>query len=285
MTLTDDKVAELFQNRAEAFALVLPAAIFAAVVFLAPVLILLSEGFRSGDSWTIQAYIDFFSQSLNQTVFLRTLKLAALVTAASAVIGYAAAFAIVNLPPKGKGRITGLVVLPLMISPVARTYAWLVILGRTGFVNKALVAVGLSDEPIRFLFTETAVFIGLLQLFLPLMIISLISALENMPRDAVPAARVLGANWLQVFTKVILPLTKEGLVIGGTLVFTGSMTAYITPAILGGSKVLMLETLLYQRVTVANDFVSASVIALILIVMAFAANLLLKRLATARNKR
>ena len=248
----------MFQNRAEAFALVLPAAIFAAVVFLAPVLILLSEGFRSGDSWTIQAYIDFFSQSLNQTVFLRTLKLAALVTAASAVIGYAAAFAIVNLPPKGKGRITGLVVLPLMISPVARTYAWLVILGRTGFVNKALVAVGLSDEPIRFLFTETAVFIGLLQLFLPLMIISLISALENMPRDAVPAARVLGANWLQVFTKVILPLTKEGLVIGGTLVFTGSMTAYITPAILGGSKVLMLETLLYQRVTVANDFVSAS---------------------------
>jgi putative spermidine/putrescine transport system permease protein len=133
--------------------------------------------------------------------------------------------------------------------------------------------------------TETAVFIGLLQLFLPLMIISLISALENMPRDAVAAARVLGANWLQVFTRVILPLTREGLVIGGTLVFTGSMTAYITPAILGGSKVLMLETLMYQRVTVANDFVSASVIALILIVMAFSANLLLKRLATARNKR
>jgi putative spermidine/putrescine transport system permease protein len=117
------------------------------------------------------------------------------------------------------------------------------------------------------------------------MIIALISALENMPRDAIPAARVLGANWLQVFWKVILPLTKEGLVIGGTLVFTGSLTAYITPAILGGSKVLMLETLLYQRVTVANDFASASVIAMILIVMSFSANLLLKRLATARTKR
>jgi len=275
----------MFQNRAEAFALVMPAAVFAGAVFLVPVLILLSEGFHTADGWSIQAYIDFFSHSLNQAVFFRTLKLAAMVTAAAAVIGYSAAFAIVNLPAKGKGRITGLVVLPLMISPVARTYAWLVILGRTGFVNQALVAIGLSDEPIRFLFTETAVFIGLLQLFLPLMIISLISALENMPRDAVPAARVLGANWLQVFTRVILPLTREGLVIGGTLVFTGSMTAYITPAILGGSKVLMLETLMYQRVTVANDFVSASVIALILIVMAFSANLLLKRLATARNKR
>ncbi|MGE6782862.1 ABC transporter permease [Ensifer adhaerens] len=275
----------MFQNRAEALALALPAAVFAAIVFLAPVVILLAEGFRSADSWSLSAYTTFFSDPLNRTVFLRTFRLGLMVTAVSAVIGYAAAFAIVNLAPRNKGQMIGLVVLPLMISSVARTYAWIVILGRTGIVNQALQLVGLSDEPIRFLFTETAVFIGLLQLFLPLMILSLISALENMPKDAIPAARVLGANWFQVFFKVILPLTKEGLVIGGTLVFTGSLTAYITPAILGGSKVLMLETLLYQRVTVANDFVAASVIAFILIVMSFAANLLLKRLATARNKR
>ncbi|HEV7322794.1 MAG TPA: ABC transporter permease [Ensifer sp.] len=275
----------MFQNRAEALALALPAAVFAAIVFLVPVVILLAEGFRSADSWSLSAYTTFFSDPLNRTVFLRTFRLGLMVTAVSAVIGYAAAFAIVNLSPRNKGQMIGLVVLPLMISSVARTYAWIVILGRTGIVNQALQLVGLSDEPIRFLFTETAVFIGLLQLFLPLMILSLISALENMPKDAIPAARVLGANWFQVFFKVILPLTKEGLVIGGTLVFTGSLTAYITPAILGGSKVLMLETLLYQRVTVANDFVAASVIAFILIVMSFAANLLLKRLATARNKR
>lgn len=274
----------MFQNRAEALALALPAAIFAAIVFLVPVIILLSEGFRSADSWTVSAYVDFFSQPLNRAVFLRTLKLGAGVTLAAAIIGYAAAYAIVSLPAASKGRMIGLVVLPLMISPVARTYAWIVILGRTGIVNQALMSFGLTDEPVRILFTETAVFIGLLQLFLPLMIISLISALENLPKDAVPAARVLGANWFQTFWKVVLPLTKEGLVIGGTLVFTGSMTAYITPAILGGSKVLMLETLLYQRVTVTGDFVSASVIAFILIVMSFTANLLLKRLATARNK-
>ncbi|MBP1859326.1 ABC transporter permease [Rhizobium herbae] len=275
----------MFQNRAEALALALPAAIFAGLVFLVPVILLLSEGFRSADSWSLSAYADFFSQPLNRTVFLRTLKLGAIVTAAAAVIGYATAYAIVSLPPGAKGRMIGLVVLPLMISPVARTYAWIVILGRTGIVNQALMAIGLSDEPIRILFSETAVFIGLLQLFLPLMVISLISALENLPKDVVPAARVLGANWFQVFWKVILPLTREGLVVGGTLVFTGSMTAYITPAILGGSKVLMLETLLYQQVTVANNFVSASVIAFILIVMSFAANILLKRVATARNKR
>ncbi|WP_122519072.1 MULTISPECIES: ABC transporter permease [Pannonibacter] len=274
----------MFQNRAEALALALPAALFAAVVFLVPVVLLLSEGFRSAEDWTLSAYTDFFSQPLNQTVFLRTLKLGAMVTVVAAVIGYAAAYAIVTLPPGSKGRVTGLIVLPLMISPVARTYAWIVILGRTGIVNQALQGIGLTDGPLRILFTETAVFIGLLQLFLPLMILSLISALENLPRDAVPAARVLGANWFQVFWKVILPLSREGLVVGGTLVFTGSLTAYITPAILGGSKVLMLETLLYQQVTVAGNFVAASVIALILIVMSFAANILLRRIATARSK-
>jgi putative spermidine/putrescine transport system permease protein len=111
-----------------------------------------------------------------------------------------------------------------------------------------------------------------------------VSALENLPSDVVPAARVLGAGWFSVFFRVILPLTREGLVIGGTLVFTGSVTAYITPAVLGGAKVLMLETLLYQRVSVANDFVSASVIAVILIVMSVAANGLLKRAAASRSR-
>lgn len=273
----------MFLNTKEGLALALPAALFTLLFFLVPVGILLSVAFQSDAGWSLNGYIEFFSKPLNRAVFWRTLKLGLLVAGASAVIGYAAAFCIVNLRPKSRGRIFGLVVLPLMISPVARTYAWIVILGRTGIVNDTIVGLGLSETPIRLLFTETAVFIGLLQLFLPLMIISLVSAMENIPREVISAARVLGASWLQVFLRVILPLTKEGLVIGGTLVFTGALTAYITPAILGGSKVLMLETLLYQQVNVSNDFVSASVIAMILIVMSFTANIVLKRIATVRN--
>jgi len=184
---------------------------------------------------------------------------------------------------KSRGRLVALLVLPLMVSPIARTYAWIIILGRFGLVNTVVVGIGLSPEPLRLLFTETAVFIGLLQLFFPMMVLPLIGALENLPADVVPAARVLGASWLSVFWKVILPLTREGLVVGGTLVFTGSLTAYITPAILGGSKVLMLETLLYQRVNVAGDVASASVIATILIVMCVGANAALRRLATRRT--
>lgn len=273
----------MFDNTKEGLALTLPAALFTALLFLLPVGILLSEAFKIDGSWSVRGYIDFASSPLNQTVFLRTLKLGAMVAFVSAIIGYACAFCIVNLDARSRGRVFGLIVLPLMISPVARTYAWIVILGRTGIVNDAIVGLGLSDTPLRILFTETAVFIGLLQLFLPLMIISLVSSMENLPKDVISASRVLGANWFQVFTRVILPLTKDGLVMGGTLVFTGCLTAYITPAILGGSRVLMLETLLYQRVNVANDFVSAGVIATILILMSFSANMLLKRIAKARS--
>lgn len=276
----------MFENRTTGLLLVLPAALFAAVLFLLPVGILLSEAFRGSEGgFNIQAYVDFFSSSRNNTVFWRSLRLGLYVMLSSAVIGYAAAFCIVQLTPKSRGRVFALIILPLMISPVARTYAWLVILGRTGLVNQVLMGLGLSEDGLRILFTETAVFIGLLQLFLPLMIISLMSSMENMPRDVIPAARVLGASWFSVFVRVILPLTREGLVVGGTLVFAGSMTAYITPAILGGSKVLMLETLLYQRVTVANDYTSASVIAMILVAMSVVTNLLLKRLAKPRNRR
>ena len=274
----------MFENRREGIFLALPAALFVTVIFLVPVVMLLSEGFRGPQGFSVAAYKTFFSDPLDLTVFLRTLRLGAEVTVAAAALGYGAAFAIVGLPMSARGKMIGLVMLPMMVSPVARTYAWIVILGRTGIVNKAISALGLSEAPLRILFSETAIFIGLLQLFLPLMVISLVSALENVPGDVMDAARVLGANSWQAFWKVILPLTREGLVIGGTLVFTGSLTAYITPAILGGSKVLMLETLLYQRVSVANDFVSASVIGLILIAMSFVANGVLRRVGSARTR-
>lgn len=268
----------MFAERRLGLLLVAPAALFILLGFLLPVGILLSQAFQTSDGWGFGAFIDFFSTTLNREVFWRTFRLGLYVTAISAIVGYGTALAIVDASDKNKGRLIATLVLPLMISPVARTYAWVVILGKTGIVNQFLVGTGIMDTPARILFSETAIFIGLIQLFFPLMVLPLISSLENLPRDVVPAARMLGANWFTVFWKVILPLTREGLVMGGTLVFVGSLTAYVTPAILGGSKVLMLETLLYQRVSVANDFAAAGVIAVILIVMSIITNFLLKRL-------
>lgn len=274
----------MFLDRRLGLILLAPATIFILVGFLLPVLILLSGAFQNAQGgWSLQSFADFFASALNREVFWRTFRLGLWVTGVSAIIGYAVALSIVDASDRAKGRLVATLVLPLMVSPVARTYAWVVILGKTGIVNQFLTGTGILDTPARILFTETAIFIGLIQLFFPLMVLPLISALENLPRDVVPAARMLGANWVQVFWKVILPLTREGLVVGGTLVFVGSLTAYVTPAILGGSKVLMLETLLFQRVAVANDFAAASVIAVILIVMSIVTNVALKRLASARK--
>ncbi len=273
----------MFADRRIGLMLMMPAMFFVGIAFLLPVLILLAEGLRTSEGWSLARYTSFFSDSLSQEVMLRTLRLGFGVTLASAIIGYGVALTIANASPLTRSRMTALFILPLMISPVARTYAWIVLLGRTGLINKVLIGIGLTEEPLRLLFSETAVFIGLLQLFLPLMVLSLTSALENMPSDIIPAARILGANWLTIFFRLILPLTREGLIIGGTLVFTGAVTAYITPAVLGGSKVLMLETLLYQRISVANDVATASVIAAILIGMSIVTHSLIRRLTSGKR--
>jgi putative spermidine/putrescine transport system permease protein len=274
--------------------LVAPALIFTVVCFLLPVAALLLEAFRAGgpDSldgsaihWSLERFYSFFADPLNRQVFMRTLRIAVAVTLFSALLSYPAAQAIVQVSPRWRGLVLGMMILPLMVSPIARTYAWIVLFGRNGAINSILLHLGLADEPQRLLFSEMAVFVGLLQLLLPLMLMSLVSSMENISRDITLAASTLGANAWQVFSRVTLPLTQEGLIVGGTLVFTGCVTAYVTPALLGGPKVLMLETLLYQKVSVESDFGSANVIAVILVAMTLAVNAGLKRIASARSSK
>ncbi|EJL92728.1 ABC-type spermidine/putrescine transport system, permease component I [Herbaspirillum sp. CF444] len=266
--------------------LVTPALIFTVVCFLLPVLALLLDAFRVDGPvahWGLDRFIAFFAEPLNRQVFMRTLRIAALVTLFSALLSYPAAQAIVRVSPRYRGLVLGMMILPLMVSPIARTYAWIVLFGRNGAINSTLLHLGLADEPQRLLFSEMAVFVGLLQLLLPLMLMSLVSSMENLSRDITLAASTLGANAWQVFTRVTLPLTQEGLIVGGTLVFTGCVTAYVTPALLGGPKVLMLETLLYQKVSVESDFGTANVIAVILVAMTLAVNAGLKRISSSRS--
>jgi putative spermidine/putrescine transport system permease protein len=263
--------------------LLAPALLFVATFFVAPVVALLLGAFKPEGVWGLDHFSAFFAEPLNREVYWRTVRLATLATLAAALVGYPAALAIVRLPAQWRGLVTGLVILPLMVSPIARTYAWIVLLGRNGMANSLLVGSGAIDASIPLLYTEGAVFIGLLQLMLPLMLVSLVSALENLPPDVEHAARSLGATPLQAFFKVTLPLTQEGLVLGGTLVFTGCVTAYITPALLGGAKVLMLETLLYQKVNSGGDLPAASVIAVLLLLTTVVLNQLLRRASAARG--
>lgn len=266
-------------RRKLAWVLLAPALLFIAALFVAPVLALLAGAFRVEGQWALSPLVDFFQEPLHREVYWRTLRIAGAATLVSALLCYPAALAMVKVPPPWRGLLTALVILPLMVSPIARTYSWIVLLGRNGFVNALLQGSGFSDEPVKLLFTEGAVFVGLLQLMMPLMLLSLVSALENLGADVLAAAATLGADRWQSFVRVVLPLTQEGLIVGGTLVFTGCVTAYITPALLGGPQVLMLETLLYQKVNVMSDPAGASVIAVLLLITTIVVNQLLKRVA------
>jgi putative spermidine/putrescine transport system permease protein len=264
-------------KRRLAWLLLAPALLFITLLFVAPVLALLAGAFRVDGGWGLSPLVRFFDEPLHREVYWRTLRIAGAATLVSALVCYPAALAMVKVPPPWRGLLTGLVILPLMVSPIARTYSWIVLLGRNGFANALLQGSGLTDEPMTLLFTEGAVFVGLLQLMMPLMLLSLVSALENLPADVLAAAATLGANRWMTFTRVVLPLTQEGLIVGGTLVFTGCVTAYITPALLGGPQVLMLETLLYQKVNIMSDPAAASVIAVLLLLTTVLVNQLLRR--------
>ena len=263
-------------NRSRAWWLLFPSVLFLLIGFIYPVGTFLLESFKVGSNIGLSNYQTFLTDELNLEVYWRTVRIALLVTLVSAVVSYPAALAIMQLGAKYRGLLTGLIILPLMISPVARSFAWLVVLGREGLLNKTLVGSGLLTESIPILYTESAVFIGLLQLMLPLMLLSLTSALENLPKDVQAAAKSLGANGWQVFWRVILPLTRDGLAIGGTLVFTGCITAYVTPALLGGPRVTMLATLLYQKASVTVDEAATTVISVVMLLTTLAVNAALR---------
>ncbi|MBN1965650.1 MAG: ABC transporter permease [Anaerolineae bacterium] len=257
--------------------LVTPALAFLVLLFILPLLfVLLGTVQDDAGALTVQPYLDFVQDPVVHLVFGRTLRLALVVTVIAAVVSYPAAYAIARMKRGRRSVMMSLIILPLMTNPVARTYSWLVILGRNGLISNMLESLNLVERAPRMLYTETAIVLGLLHLFLPLMILSLVSAMENIRPELEEAAHSLGANRLTVFLRVIIPLSADGLILGGTLVFTGCITAYVTPAILGGTRVLMLATLLYQRAMVLLNWDSATVVAVAMVITTLIVNRLLR---------
>jgi len=156
-----------------------------------------------------------------------------------------------------------LLVTPLMVSSVIRIFGWLVILGRRGLVNAALAAAGF--EGVDLLYNVPAVVVGLAELLLPFMVLPLMTAIETIPRSVEEAARNLGATPLQLFRRVLLPLSLPGLVSGSLLVYSVSISALVTPALMGGRKVRMLGNLVYDEVLTSMNWPFASSIAVVLL--------------------
>lgn len=236
-------------------------------------------------SFSLQLYIDFFKDSYFMAVLGRTLSISFIVTIFCAVLGLPAAYVISGVSKKWRGILIALTLFPLLTNSVIRSFAWITILGKNGVINNLLMMFSVINEPMSLLYTDFSIIIGSVYLFLPTMIMTLVGVLENIDDDLLEAAATLGLSPLKGFFKIILPLSLPGMIVGSILVFTGTLTAYTTPQLLGGNKKMMLATLLYQRATTLGDWTSASVIALIMIVITFAVMKGLNVLAKSMDKR
>lgn len=248
--------------------LLLPGLLFLAVFMLVPITLTIASTFVQDGKLTLEGYLYFFRDGYFNRILLTTLRVSVVTTLVCMVLGYPAAYYISRASARKKSLLLALSIFPLLTSPVVRSFSWMIILGKKGLINSFLVNTGLIAKPLDILYTPTAMMIGLVHLFLPLIIITLLGVMENLDHELVRAARSLGASPFAAFRKITFPLTVPGLIIGGILVFVGSLTAYTTPALLGG-KERVVSTFLYQNAMTLNDWQAASVIAVIMIVITF----------------
>ena len=202
-------------------------------------------------------------------IILDTFRVAATVTALTLVLAYALAFFLSRSPAALRGLLLFLVIAPLMTSVIVRTYGWIVLLGRDGLVNNALVWLGLVDRPLQLLNTEGTVIVALVHIMLPYMTFPIFSSLVAQDPHLVPAASTLGARPWRAFLEVTLPLSRSGMVMGSALVFTLTAGSIVTPALLGGRSFRMMGQQIYDLVLSTFNWPLASAVATVLLACQF----------------
>jgi ABC-type spermidine/putrescine transport system permease subunit I len=262
-----------------ALALSAPAVILLLMVFAVPLVRLLALSVEGG---SLAAYEKALGNELYVQVFLGTFRIAALVTLLTLAMGYPVAYLMATSSRAWQFLGIAFVLLPFWTSILVRTYAWMVLLGRNGVINRTLVSWGVIDGPLPLLNNEAAVLIGMVHVLLPYMILPIFSAVRKVDPNLVLAAEGLGASRLQAFLRVTLPLTMNGVVAGVTLVFTLSLGFFITPALLGGGRVVMIANLIEEQVRELLNWAFAGALSTILLVLTLAAFWGISRLARTR---
>jgi spermidine/putrescine transport system permease protein len=187
------------------------------------------------------------------------------------VLGFPLAYYIVRLSPRWQAVWLMLIMIPFWTNFLVRTYAWIFILRTEGLLNTLLLGLGVITTPLDLLYTDKAVLIGLVYGYLPFMVLPLYATLERLDPAFVEAARDLYANQWSVFRRVIVPLTKPGIIAGCLLVFIPSLGAFLTPDLLGGARNMMVGNLIQHEYLVARDWPLGSAISLILLIIVMAA--------------
>jgi ABC-type spermidine/putrescine transport system permease subunit I len=231
--------------------LTVPLILYMLIFYAIPVATML---LRSVDSphWSLENYRQLSHDAVFFQVFWITLRVAFVVTIGTLLLGYPVAFALARLRRGPAALVLVLVLLPFWTSVLVRSYAWMVLLGRHGLINEALVAGGLIDAPLKLLNTSFAVYVAMIHILLPYMILPIASVLRQVDAALPRAAAGLGAPPWRVFQQVVLPLSMPGVAAGVMLVFVLSLGFYITPALVGGPHDMLLSMLIAQQVDLIN---------------------------------
>lgn len=214
--------------------------------------------------------------------YLYSLRIAALTTLIALAIGYPLAYAMASAPARWRAILLVLVILPFWTSFLIRVYAWIGILRPEGLLDMALAALGLSDQPLRLLNTETAVLIGMVYSYLPFMVLPLYATLEKLDRSLLEAAADLGATPLRAFLTVTLPLSLPGILAGSALVFIPAIGEFVIPDLLGGPDTTMIGKVLWTEFFSNRDWPLASTVAIVLLLALVLPLALLQRARLAR---
>lgn len=244
----------------EKYLTLVPPAAWLAFFFVAPLLIIFVYSFFErgiyGEvvyTFTLGNYIKAFDPLYLQTLW-RSVWISVVSTLICLILGYPLAWHIARQSASMKKLLLVLLIVPFWTNFLVRTYAWIFILRTEGLMNTALLSMGIINEPIEILFTQTAVIIGLVYTYLPFMVLPIYVSIEKLDTALFDACKDLGASGWQVFRKIMLPLTKPGIVSGCILVFVPCLGAYITPDLLGGSRNLMVGNLIQIQFLSARDW-------------------------------
>jgi ABC-type spermidine/putrescine transport system permease subunit I len=240
--------------------------IFLGVLFLYPVLRLL---LLSVDDGSLAAFERAATDALYVGVLFETLKLSLIVAAICLVLAYPVAYFLATAARGWAALGFACLLLPFWTSILVRTYAWTIVLGRNGLVNRLLLELGLVSEPLALLNNETGVVIGMVHVLLPYMVFPIYAVMLRIDRDLADAAAGLGASPWRVFTRIYFPLTLPGAFAGSVLVFVIALGFFVTPAILGGGRVITIGLLIEQQVRQFLDWPFAAALSALLLAAAF----------------
>jgi mannopine transport system permease protein len=244
--------------------LVLPVLLVLVLVFYLPIGRLLATSVFD-PAPTVAHYERIATTPLYTTILVRTLRTALIVTVLTLVLAYPVAYLMSRLVGWRLALLAALVSMPLWTSVLVRSFAWTVLLRRNGLVNDGLQAIGVTDEPLRLLYTEGAVWLAMTHILLPFQILPIYATLRGISPDLGRAAQSLGAGPASVFLRVTLPLSLPGVAAGSVLVFILSLGFFITPALVGGPQSMMISTLIGQQVTQLFNWPFAAAIAAVLL--------------------